>query len=205
MGFPIGKGQPPFIPPPPGATNPPSIPDWVPRVDYLNNLGGWVGEPIEFSERDIRLIQSSLPPGTAKSDGWYRTGDTALVGEYPLSGSRADGVARRGGVAQNAIMVTDAERIIGLYRRHARASTNDQRSSPQARRAPWINAAAHFATFFMRIRCRANTGSGVAKCQRRSTRAHSRSSDGNSSIRSGSRHRLRDRGADGPLLDRAGV
>lgn len=42
----------------------PPIPDWVPPVDYLNHLGGWVGEPIEFSERDIRLIQSSLPPGT---------------------------------------------------------------------------------------------------------------------------------------------
>lgn len=63
MGFPIGKGQPPFIPPPPCATNTPSIPDWVPPVDYLNNLGGLVGEPIEFSERDIRLIQCSLPPG----------------------------------------------------------------------------------------------------------------------------------------------
>ncbi len=64
MGFPMGEGQPPLIPPPPGAANTPSIPDWVPPVDYLNNLGGMVGEPIEFSERDIRLIQCSLPPGT---------------------------------------------------------------------------------------------------------------------------------------------
>jgi hypothetical protein len=64
MGFPIHKAQPPFIPPPPVATNTPSIPDWVPPVDYLNDLGGWVGEPIEFSERDIRLIANSFPAGT---------------------------------------------------------------------------------------------------------------------------------------------
>ena len=64
MGFPIEKGQRPFIPPSPSEKETPPIPDWVPPVEYLNDLGGWVGEPIKFTERDIRLIQSSLPPGT---------------------------------------------------------------------------------------------------------------------------------------------
>jgi hypothetical protein len=64
MGFLADKGHPPFIRPPPNAKETPPLPDWVPSVDYLNDLGGLVGEPIEFSERDIRLIQCSLPPGT---------------------------------------------------------------------------------------------------------------------------------------------
>ncbi len=42
----------------------PSIPDWIPTVEWLNDLGGLVPEPIEFTDRDIRLITISLPPGS---------------------------------------------------------------------------------------------------------------------------------------------
>jgi SAM-dependent methyltransferase len=63
------------------------------------------------------------------------------VGEYPLSDSRADGVVRRGGVAQNAVMATDAERIIGLYRRHARAWAMARGGRPGNRvmEADWLD------------------------------------------------------------------
>ncbi len=64
MGFPIDKGQRPFIPPPPSPREMPSIPDWIPTVEWLNDLGGLVPEPIEFTDRDIRLITISLPPGS---------------------------------------------------------------------------------------------------------------------------------------------
>jgi len=65
MGFLIEKGQRPFVPPPPSARETPPIPDWVPEVEWLNDyLGGLVPDPIEFTDRDICLIQSSLPPGT---------------------------------------------------------------------------------------------------------------------------------------------
>jgi hypothetical protein len=41
----------------------PAIPDWVPNVEWLNDLGGTLPEPIEFTDRDIGLIVISLPPG----------------------------------------------------------------------------------------------------------------------------------------------
>jgi integrase len=47
--------------PPPTTSETPTIPDWVPPVEYLNDLGGLLGEPIKFIERDIRLIANSLP------------------------------------------------------------------------------------------------------------------------------------------------
>jgi hypothetical protein len=61
MGFSIEKGQRPFKPPPPTASETRTIPDWVPPVEYLNDLGGLLGEPIRFIERDIRLVVNSLP------------------------------------------------------------------------------------------------------------------------------------------------
>jgi hypothetical protein len=39
----------------------PSIPDWVPPVEWLNDLGSSLPEPIEFTDREIRLIVNSLP------------------------------------------------------------------------------------------------------------------------------------------------
>lgn len=38
-------------------------PDWVPLIEHLNDLGGYLGEPTEFTERHVLLIQRSLPPG----------------------------------------------------------------------------------------------------------------------------------------------
>jgi len=64
MGFSIEKSRRRFIPPPPSASEAPPIPDWVPPVEYLDDLGGLLGEPIKFTERDIPLIANSLPSGT---------------------------------------------------------------------------------------------------------------------------------------------
>jgi hypothetical protein len=50
-------------PPSPSASGIPAVPDWVPPVEYLNDLGGLLGKPIKFTERDIRLIVNSLPSG----------------------------------------------------------------------------------------------------------------------------------------------
>ena len=66
MGFLIKKVQPPgpLIPPPSSPSEIPPIPDWVPPAEYAVNLKGWFREPTEFTDRHIRLIQSSLPPST---------------------------------------------------------------------------------------------------------------------------------------------
>jgi hypothetical protein len=66
MGFLANKGNLPFIPPMPSnaETTAQIVPEWVPPIDNLNHPEGGFGELIEFSDRDIRLIQCSLPPGT---------------------------------------------------------------------------------------------------------------------------------------------
>jgi|SRR5580700_5487869 hypothetical protein len=38
-------------------------PEWVPPVECLDDLGGYVLEPIEFTDRHVRLIRGSLPLG----------------------------------------------------------------------------------------------------------------------------------------------
>jgi hypothetical protein len=69
MVFFIEKRKPSFVPPPLSARETP-IPEWVPPIENLNDLG----EPIEFTDRDIGLIQSSLPSGS----------DPERVGLLPL-------------------------------------------------------------------------------------------------------------------------
>jgi hypothetical protein len=52
-------------PPPPApqvlTEETPAISDWPPPVEWLNDLGGSLPSPIEFTDRDIRLIVHSLP------------------------------------------------------------------------------------------------------------------------------------------------
>jgi hypothetical protein len=57
------KKPPSFTPQPLGGETP-KILDWAPPVEWLNDLGGSLPDPIEFTDRDIGLIANSLPPGT---------------------------------------------------------------------------------------------------------------------------------------------
>jgi hypothetical protein len=61
MGFSTEKPPPSTLQSLSGET--PAAPDWVPPVEWLNDLGGSLPDPIEFTDRDIRLIVKSLPPG----------------------------------------------------------------------------------------------------------------------------------------------
>ena len=38
-------------------------PDWVPRIEFLNDLGGYACKPVDFTDRHVQLIAGSLPSG----------------------------------------------------------------------------------------------------------------------------------------------
>jgi len=91
-------------------------PDWVPPVEYLNDLGGYAREPIEFTERQLRLIQTALPSSTDPKRKtllpfllreWARVELREWLSGIPLS-ALAKQRKRLGTVAKNAAALIQA-------------------------------------------------------------------------------------------------